>query len=161
MCSGYASTFSPNCSALSPSSSPRPFGFALLCRRSRHGLARPSRALPVQGGTQPGAQPARVGRVGVRRKDPRRRLSPRRSRRRGVRALRFQPLLWVGAADLAFLPAAVGGARSPTSAPHTPLHPPGGHLCSPLGDVRGGGAPFASARAKGCHAVTFRRWKAR
>jgi hypothetical protein len=30
-------------------------------RRSRHGLASSSRALPVRGGTQPGAQPARMG----------------------------------------------------------------------------------------------------
>jgi hypothetical protein len=56
-------------------------------RHSRHGLASPSRALPVRGGTQLGAQPARMGCAGVRRKDPRRRLPPRRSRRQGVRAL--------------------------------------------------------------------------
>jgi hypothetical protein len=56
---------------------------------------------------------------------------------RGVRALRLLPLLWVGAADLAFLLAAVGGARPPTSAPPAPLHPPGGHLRPPLRDVHG------------------------
>jgi hypothetical protein len=58
----------------------------------------------------------------VHRKDPRRHLSPRRSHRWGVRALRLLPLLRVGAADFSFLPTAVGGARPPTSAPHTP-HP--------------------------------------
>jgi hypothetical protein len=79
VCSGYASALSPNCCAISPSSSPRPFGFALFCRRSRHDLVRPSRVLPVRGGTQLGAQPAQMGCVGVRRKDPCRRLSPRRS----------------------------------------------------------------------------------
>jgi hypothetical protein len=119
-----------------------------LCRRSRHGLASSPRAFPVRGGTQLGAQPARMERAGVRWKDPRRRHSPRRSRRWGVRALRLLPLLWVGTIELAFVPAAAGGARPPTSAPHAPLHPPGGHLCAPLQDVRGGGpqhlplAPF-------------------
>jgi hypothetical protein len=108
-------------------------------RRSRHGLASPSRAFLVQGGTQPGTQPARMERAGVRRKDPRRCHSPRRSRRWGVRALRLLPLLRVGAADLALLIAAVGGAQPPASAHHAPLHPPGGHLCPPLRDVRGGG----------------------
>jgi hypothetical protein len=58
-------------------------------RRSRHGLASPSRAFPVRGGTQTGAQPTRMERADVRRKDPRRRHSPRRSRRGGVRALRL------------------------------------------------------------------------
>jgi hypothetical protein len=110
-----------------------------FCRCSRHGLASSSRAFPVRGGTQPGAQPARMERAGVRRKDPRRRHSPRRSRRRGVRALRLLPLMRVGAADLAFLPAAVGGVRTSASAPHAPLHPPGGHLCPPVRDVRGYG----------------------
>jgi hypothetical protein len=109
-------------------------------RRSRHGLASSSRALLVRGGTQPGAQLARMGRAGVRGKGPRRRLSPRRSRRRGVHALRLLPLLRVGAVNLAFLPAAAGGARPPTSAPHAPLHPPGGHLRPPLQDVHGGGS---------------------
>src|SRR5688572_24618416 len=77
-------------------------------------------------------------RAGTRRKDPRWRCSPRRSRRRGVRVVRLLPLLWVGAADLAFLPAAAGGARALALAPHAPLHPPGGHLRPPLRDVRGG-----------------------
>jgi hypothetical protein len=87
-------------------------------RRSRHGLASSSRAFPVRGGTQPGAQPAWMERAGVRRKDPRRCHSPRRSRRRGVRALCLLPLLRVGAADLAFLPAAAGGARPSFSTSH-------------------------------------------
>jgi hypothetical protein len=78
-------------------------------------------------------------RAGVRRKDPRRRHSPQRSRCRGVCALRLLPLLLVGAADLALLLAAIGGARSPASAPHAPLHPLGDHLRPPLRDVRGGG----------------------
>jgi hypothetical protein len=72
----------------------------LFCRRSRHGLARPSRALP-----------ARMGCAGVQQKDLCRCLSPRRSRRRGVHALRLQPPLRVGTADLVFLRAAAGGAR--------------------------------------------------
>jgi hypothetical protein len=67
----------------------------LFFRRSRHGLARPSRVLPVRGGTQLGAQPARMGCADVRRKDLCRCLSPRQSRRRGVRALRRQPPLRV------------------------------------------------------------------
>jgi hypothetical protein len=126
-------------------------------RRSHHGLANPSRALPVGGGTQPGAQPARMGRAGVRRKDPCWHLSPRRSRHRGVRALRLLPLMRVGTADPAFLPAAARGAWPPTSALHAPLHPPGGHLRPPLRDVRGGGASSASAQTKGCCAATFQR----
>jgi hypothetical protein len=126
----------------------RPFAFELSVpplhlrssafrRRSCRGLASPSRALPVRGGTHPGAQSARMGRAGVCRKDPRRRFSPRRTRRRAVRALCLLPLLWVGAADLAFLPAAARGARPPTSMPYGPLHPLGGHLCPPVRDVHG------------------------
>jgi hypothetical protein len=141
----------------------RPFAFelsALFCRRSRHGLARPSRVLPVRGGTQLGAQLARMGCAGVRQKDPCWRVSPRRFPRRGVRALRLQPPLWVGAADLVFLRAAARGALPPTSALHAPLHPPGGHLRLPLRDVRGGDASFASIQMKGCCASAFQRWKA-
>jgi hypothetical protein len=44
--------------------SQRPFALefsTLFCRRSRHGLARPSRVLPIRGGTRLGAQPARMG----------------------------------------------------------------------------------------------------
>jgi hypothetical protein len=41
--------------------------------------------------------------IGARRKDPRRRCSPRRSRRRGVRVVRLLPLLWVGATNLLLL----------------------------------------------------------
>jgi hypothetical protein len=146
--------------ALSPSSSPRPIAFALFFRCSRHGLARPSRVLPVRGGTQLGAQPAQKGCAGVLLKDPCRHHSPRRSRCRGVRALRLQLLLWVGAADLAFLRAAAGGARPPTSALHAPLHPPGGHLRLHLRDVQGGDASSVSAWTKGCCVATFQRWKA-
>jgi hypothetical protein len=56
----------------------RPFALelsALLCRSSRHGLARPSRALLARGGTQISEQPARMGCAGVYRKDPCRCLS--------------------------------------------------------------------------------------
>jgi hypothetical protein len=91
--------------------SQRPFALefsTLFCRRSRHGLARPSRVLPIRGGTRLGAQPARMGCACVRRKDPCQRLSSWRSRHRGVRALHF---LRVGAANLAFLLAVAGGAR--------------------------------------------------
>jgi hypothetical protein len=141
----------------------RPFAFefsALFCRRSHHGLARPSRVLPVRGGTQLGAQPARMGCAGVCQKDPCRRLSPRRSRRRGVRALRLQPPLRVSTADLIFLRAAARGAWPPTSALHAPLHPSGGHFRLPLLDVRGSDASSSSIRTKGCCAATFRGWKA-
>jgi hypothetical protein len=56
-----------------------------FCRPSRHGLASSSRVFLVRGGTQRGAQPARMERAGIRRKDP----------RWGVRALRLLPLLRV------------------------------------------------------------------
>jgi hypothetical protein len=131
----------------------------LFYRRSHHGLPRPSRVLPVRGGTQLGAQPARMGCAGIRQKDPCRRLSSRRSHRRGVRALRLQPPLRVGAADLVFLRAAAGGARPPTSALHTPLHPSGSHLRLPLRDVHGGDTSSSSILTKGCCAATFRRRK--
>jgi hypothetical protein len=91
--------------------SQRPFALefsVLFYRRSRHGLARPSRVLPVRGGTRLGAQPARMGCASVRRKDPCRCLSSWRSHCRGVHALRF---LRVGAADLTFLIVVAGGAR--------------------------------------------------
>jgi hypothetical protein len=67
--------------------SQRPFAlefFALFCRRSHRGLARSSRALPARGGTQLGAQPARMGCAGVRRKDLCRCLSSRQSHHRRV-----------------------------------------------------------------------------
>jgi hypothetical protein len=82
---------SPECGSHSHHSQ-HPFALefsVLFCGRSRHGLARPSRVLPTRGGAQLGAQPARMGCTGVRQKDPCRRLSSRRSRRRGVRALRL------------------------------------------------------------------------
>jgi hypothetical protein len=153
---------SPECGSHSHHSL-RPFAFelsALFCRCSRHGLAGPSRVLPVRGGTQLGAQPAQMGCGGVCWKDPCWCLSPWRSCRRGVRALCLQPPLRVGATDLVFLRAAAGGARPPTSALHAPLHPSGGHLRLPLRDVRGGDASSVNTRTKGCCATTFWRWKA-
>jgi hypothetical protein len=54
------------------------------------------------------------------------------------------PLVWVGVADLPLLYVTVGGARSPAPAPHPPLHPLGGHLCSPVRDVRGSGSVHLS-----------------
>jgi hypothetical protein len=124
--------------------SQRPFALefsALFCRRSRHGLARPSRAPLARGGTQLGAQPARMGSTGVRRKDPCRCLSSQQSRRRRVCVLHLQPPQRVGAADLVFLRAAVGGAWPPTSALHALLHPSGSHHRLPPQDVRGGDTP--------------------
>jgi hypothetical protein len=64
---------------------------ALFCRCSRHGLARSSRAPLARGGTQLGAQPARMGCVSVRRKDLCRCLSLRQSRRWRVCVRRLQP----------------------------------------------------------------------
>jgi hypothetical protein len=64
--------------------SQRPFALefsALFCRRRRHGLARSSRAPLARGGTQLGAQPARMGCVGVHRKDLCQCLSSWRSHR--------------------------------------------------------------------------------
>jgi hypothetical protein len=136
-----------------------PLDLHFFCRRSSHGLSRPSRVPPVRGGTQLGAQHARMGCSGVRRKDPFWHLSPRQPRRRGAHVPRLQPPLRVGAANLVFLRAAARGTWPPTSALHAPLHPPGGHRCLPLRDVRGGDASSASARTKGCCAATFQRWK--
>jgi hypothetical protein len=153
---------SPECGSHSHHSL-RPFALEfsmLFCRRSRHVLARPSRVLPVRGGTQLGAQPPRMGCAGVCWKDLCRRLSPRRSRHRGVHALRFQPRPRVVAADLVFLRAAAGGARPPTSALHAPLHPSGGHHRLPLRDVHGGDTSSSSIQTEGCCAATFRRRKA-
>jgi hypothetical protein len=119
----------------------RPFALefaALFCCRSRHGLARSSRVSPARGGTQLGAQPARMGCAGVRRKDLCRRLSLRQFHRQRVRALRLQPPQWSGAADFVSLRVAAGGARPPTSALHALLHPSGGHHRLPLPDVHGG-----------------------
>jgi hypothetical protein len=59
---------------------------------------------------------------------------------RGVHhALCLLYLVWVGAADFPLLHVTVGGPRSPATAPHTPFHSSGSHLCSPMRDVRGGG----------------------
>jgi hypothetical protein len=55
----------------------RPFSLEFSTLFCHHGLARPSRVLPVRGGTQLGVQPARMGCTGVHRKDLCRRLSPR------------------------------------------------------------------------------------
>jgi hypothetical protein len=113
---------------------------ALFCRRSRHGLARSSRASPARGGTQLGAQPARMGCTGVRRKNLCRRLSSRRSHHRRVRALRLQPPQRSSVADFVFPRAAAGGARPLISALHALLHPTGDHHRLPLQGVRGGDA---------------------
>jgi hypothetical protein len=123
--------------------SQRPFALefsVLFCRCSRHGLARSSRAPPAQGCTKLGAQPARMGYVSVRRKDPCRCLSSRRSRRRRVCVLRLQPPQRVSVVDPIFLRAAAGGAWPPTSTLYALLHPSGGHRRLPLQDVRGGDA---------------------
>jgi hypothetical protein len=111
---------------------------ALFCRRSRHGLARSSRAPLARGGTQLGAQPARMGCVGVCRKDLCRCLSSLQSRHRRVCVLHLQPPQRVRAADPIFLRAAAGGAWPPTSTPYALLHPSGGHHRLPLQGVRGG-----------------------
>jgi hypothetical protein len=87
--------------------SQRPFAFefsALLCRRSHHGFARSSRAPPARGGTQLGAQPARMGCVGIRRKDLCQRLCSRQPHRRGVPT---SPTVW----RCRFRLSSVGGAR--------------------------------------------------
>jgi hypothetical protein len=89
-----------------------------FCRRSRHGLAGSSRALPDQEGTRHDASPARMECAGARLEDPGRRYSPRRSRRRGVCALCLLPFIRVGVADLALLHVTAGGSRSPAPAPH-------------------------------------------
>jgi hypothetical protein len=104
---------------------------ALFCRRSHHGLARSSRALPARGGTQLGAQPARMGCAGVRQKDLCRCLSSRRSHRRRVCVLHLQPAQRVGATDFLFLHAAAGGAWPPTPALRALLHPSGDHYRLP------------------------------
>jgi hypothetical protein len=122
----------------------RPFALelsALLCRRSRHGLARPSRAPPARGGTQLGAQPAQMGCAGVCRKDLCQCLSSRRPRRRRVCVLHLQTPQRVGVVNPIFLRAAAGGAWPPASTRYALLHPPGGHHRLPPRDVRGGDAP--------------------
>jgi hypothetical protein len=124
--------------------SQRPFALefsALSCRRSHHGLARSSRAPPVRGVTQLGAQPARMGCADVCRKDLCRSLSSRRPRRRRVCVLRLQTPQRVGADDPIFLRAAVGGAWPPTPTHYALLHPSGGHHLLPPRDVCGGDAP--------------------
>jgi hypothetical protein len=124
--------------------SQRPFALefsALFCCRSHHGLARSSRALPARGGTQLGAQPARMGCAGVRWKDLCRCLSSRQSHRWRVRVPRLQPPQRVGAADFVFLRVVAGGAWPPTSALRALLHPLGGHHRLPPQDVCGGDAP--------------------
>jgi hypothetical protein len=52
--------------------------------------------------------------------------------------------VWAGVADFPLLHVTAGGIRSPVAAPHTPLHPLGGHLRSPVRDVRGGGTMHLS-----------------
>jgi hypothetical protein len=138
------SCFSPTRGAFSPSSSLCLFAFkvsALLCRRSRHGLARPLRVLPARGGTQLGVQPNRMGCAGICREDLCWCLSSRRCRHRRVCVLCFQTPQGVGSADPIFLRAAAGGAWPPASTRGVLLYPSGGHHCLPLRDVRGGDAP--------------------
>jgi hypothetical protein len=114
----------------------------LVChRRSRHGLARPSRALLARGGTQLGAQPARMGCAGVCREDLCWCLSSRRPCRRRVCVLCFQTPQRVGSADPIFLRAVAGGAWPLASTHGVLLHPSGGHHRLPPRDVRGGDAP--------------------
>jgi hypothetical protein len=113
----------------------------LLCRRSRHGLARPSRAPPARGGTQLGVQPARMGCASVCRKDPCRCLSSRRPCCRRVCVLRLQTPQRVGATKPVFLRAAVGGAWPPVSTRYALLHPSGVHHRLPPWDVPRGDAP--------------------
>jgi hypothetical protein len=135
--------FSPTRGVLSPPSSLRPFAFkvsALRCR-SCDGLARPSRALPARGGTQLGAQPARMGCASVCREDLCRCLSSRRPCRRRVCVLCFQTPQRVGSANPVFLRVAAGGAWPPASTRGVLLHPLGGHHRLPPQDVHGGGAP--------------------
>jgi hypothetical protein len=126
--SGFAFAFSPNCPALSPPSLPRSCSSAFR-RRGCHGHAGLSRSLPDRGGARHSAPLAWMGHACVCWEDPGRHHSPRRSRRWGVCALRFQSLLRVGAADFVVLSIVAGGARASTLGPHTPLHSPGGHLC--------------------------------
>jgi hypothetical protein len=74
--------------------SQRPYAFefsTLFCCRSRHGLARSSRAPPARGGTQLGAQPARMGCAGVCQNGPCWCLSLQQSCWRRVCVLRLQP----------------------------------------------------------------------
>jgi hypothetical protein len=84
--------FSPTRGVLSPPSSPRPFAFKVSASRCRshHGLARPLRALPARGGTQLGAQPARMGCAGICREDLCWCLSSRRPCCQSVCVLCFQ-----------------------------------------------------------------------
>jgi hypothetical protein len=99
-------------------------------RRSHHGLACSSRALPDREGTWHNAPPARMECAGARLEGPGWRYSPRRSRRRGVCALYLLSFVRVGVADLALLHVTAGGSWSPAPAPHTPFHPSGCHLRS-------------------------------
>jgi hypothetical protein len=71
-------------------------------RRSRHGLAGSSRALPDREGTRHVAPPARMECAGACLEDPGRRYSPWRSRLRGVCALCLLPFVRVGVVDLPF-----------------------------------------------------------
>jgi hypothetical protein len=122
----------------------RPFALELsvfLCRCSRHGLARPSRALLAQGGTQLGAQPARMGCASVCWEDLCWCLSSRRPRRRRVCVLCFQTPQRVGSADPVFPRAVAGGAWPLASTRGVLLHPSGSHHRLPPWDVHGGDAP--------------------
>ena len=101
-------------------------------RCSSHGFTGSSRALLDREKAQYGALPARMECVVARPKDPGRRFPPWRSRRWGICALCLLHLVRAGITDFPLLHVTAGGIRSPVAAPHTPLHPLGGHLCSPV-----------------------------
>jgi hypothetical protein len=135
--------FSPTRGVLSPPSSLRPFAFKVSASRCRshHGLARPLWALPARGGTQLGAQPARMGCASICREDLCCCLSSRRPYWQRVCVLCFQTPQRVGFADPIFLRVAAGGAWPPASTHGVLLHPSGGHHRLPPRDVHGGDAP--------------------
>jgi hypothetical protein len=122
----------------------RPFGLelsALLCRRSCHGLVRPSRAPPARGGTQLGVQPARVGvltfagriRVGV---------SPYGDLAVGEFVFFISKLPSGLALPIpSFFVLLLGGAWPPAFTRYALLHPSGDHHRLPPWDAHGGDAP--------------------
>jgi hypothetical protein len=101
-------------------------------RRSIHCFTGSSRALLDRKKARHGALPARVECTVARPEDPGRRFPPWRSHHWGICALCLLHLVRAGVADFPLLHVTARGIRSPVAAPHTPLHPPGGHLCSPV-----------------------------